>query len=278
MKIPDYIRRAVDKPPVVVDNDYVLLSQLRQQFDDIKRNASRISFMGGEPTLDAAASVAGGISKMAGYAISAAFVPAADEPEPIQATPSTPEGLYMFLRKLQEEIVDYEQEHGALSELTSIKTAVVDLISKEPVRDVKLSHLVIPKSRGIILDDFGCELSLPSLPKAVLVLFLRHPEGIVLKQRAAYFKELLAIYGKFYNQGNPAECVEHCRRLVDVTDGSMDQKITTINAVFKKNLTHSLAEKYQILGDRGGVKSIELNRSLVKLPKDIDDIPLTRLN
>lgn len=274
MKIPDFIRRAVDKPEVVVDNDYVLLSQLRQQFEDVKRNASRISFMGHGLAKEAVLAL-DGIPMMAG-ATTAAFAPTGeDESEPIQATPSTPEGLYMFLRKLQEEIVDYEQEHGAMSQLTSIKSAVVNLISKEPVRELKPSRLIVPKSKGIILNDFGCELSLPSLPKAVLVLFLRHPEGIVLKQRASYYDELLAIYGKFYNKANEEEYVENCKRLVDLTDGSMDQKITTINSVFKKNLTLELAEQYQILGERGGVKSIQLDRSLVKLPEELDNIPLT---
>lgn len=285
MIIPDFIRRladAMDNDVITADNNFELLAKLYQRFDDIKKRDSRISFKGigsalGMTPSFGIAPVLNGVSEMVGLVADAISSEDADEDElePAQSVPNTDEGLYMFSRKLQEEIIEYEQLHGETSELTTIKKAVDNILSKEHGREVSPSRIVIPRYENIKLEDFGCELSLRPLPKAVLVLFLRHPEGIVLKQRALYYEELLAIYGLFYTKDNIDEFKDSCKRLVDITDGSMDEKITTVNSIFKKNLTISLAEKYQILGKRGGVKSIQLDRSLVKLPKELDRIPLT---
>lgn len=278
MKIPDFIRRAVDKPEVVVDNDYVLLSQLREQFDDFKRNASRISFKGRGPAMGAALAL-GGMTMAAGATMST-FAPASigeEESEPIQATPSTPEGLYMFFRQLQEEIEQFEQERGTQPSLESIKQILADHLGDKSNVVLTPSRLFVPRCGGIVLEDYGCELTFHPLPKAVFVLFLRHPEGILLKNRKCYEGELQKIYGKMCNQETNDKIKAHCEKLVNVLDGSMDQKITTINAVLKKNLTRELAEMYQIRGERGGLKSILLDRDLVKYHKDIEDIELTVL-
>lgn len=276
MRIPDFIRRAVDKPEVVVDNDYVLLSQLRQQFDDLLKYSSRISFKGFGSVIGAMPSFG---SAVMGSSMDAAPAPTTNEDDfvPERANPSTEDGLVMLFRQLQEEINLYESEHGTVPALASLKKTLADHLVPEENRVIAPSHLIIPLSKGIKLEDYGCDITLPPLPKAVLVLFLRHPEGIVLKQRASYYHELRSIYGLFCSKDNMEEFEDSCKRLVNVTDDSMDQKITTVNSVFKKNLTIDLAAKYQILGERGGVKSIQLNRDLVKMPKELDRIPLTVL-
>lgn len=278
MRIPDFIRRladAKDDEVITADNDLELLTKLYQRFEDVKSRSNHVFFRGHGLVLGAAPMF--GMSMLADMVNFAPDESCEDDLEPEQSVPTTDEGFYMFLRKLQEEIRVYEQEHGNMSELASVKNALTDRLSKEPAHDVQPSRLVVPRYGNIMLEDFGCGLNLRPLPRAVLVLFLRHPEGIVLKDRKNYFDELKGIYGLVCRKENNNKIAEHCERLLDVADGSMDEKITIVNSIFKKNLTVALAEKYQILGKRGGVKSIQLDRSLVKLPEELDRIPLTVL-
>lgn len=291
MIIPDIIRRladARDNDVITADNDLELLTKLYQRFEDVKRCSNHVRFKGHGPIFGAMPMFgSGGVSMMADMDSVDYAAPCEDEdvleleselePEPEQSVPTTDEGFYMFLRKLQEEIAVYEHEHGTKSALASVKNALADRLSKEPGRDVQPSRLVVPRYGDIMLEDFGCGLNLRPLPRAVLVLFLRHPEGIVLKDRKNYFEELKGIYGLVCRKENNNKIAEHCERLLDVADGSMDEKITIVNSIFKKNLTVALAEKYQILGKRGGVKSIRLDRSLVELPEEFDSVPWTVL-
>lgn len=277
MRIPDFIRRladAKDDEVITADNDLELLTKLYQRFEDVKRRSNHVFFRGHGLVLGAA--LMSGMSMLADMVNFAPDESCEDDLEPEQSVPTTDEGFYMFLRKLQEEIRVYEQEHGNMSELASVKNALTDRLSKEPAHDVQPSRLVVPRYGNIMLEDFGCGLNLRPLPRAVLVLFLRHPEGIVLKDRKNYFDELKGIYGLVCRKENNNKIAEHCERLLDVADGSMDEKITIVNSIFKKNLTVALAEKYQILGKRGGVKSIQLDRSLVKLPEELDKVPWTK--
>ena len=44
------------------------------------------------------------------------------------------------------------------------------------------------------------EISMTALPKAVFLLFLAHPEGIIFKDLSDYREELASIYNKLTNQ------------------------------------------------------------------------------
>lgn len=55
-----------------------------------------------------------------------------------------------------------------------------------------LSRLYITREFRIFLVDYNnLEIKMPVLPKAVFILFLRHPEGIRFKELADYYPELL---------------------------------------------------------------------------------------
>ena len=66
-----------------------------------------------------------------------------------------------------------------------------ELMEAEPT----LSRIVITKDFRIILPDYNdTEIVMTPLPKAVFMLFLRHPEGIPFKLMRNYRDELLYLY------------------------------------------------------------------------------------
>ena len=72
-----------------------------------------------------------------------------------------------------------------------------ELVEEQPT----LSRLVITKDFRFFLPDYNnMEITMSPLPKAVYLLFLKHPEGISFKQLHYYYKELLDIYKQISNR------------------------------------------------------------------------------
>ena len=59
---------------------------------------------------------------------------------------------------------------------------------------VRISRLTITKDGTMMLSDYGKEVKMEPLVKAVYLLFLKHPEGIAFKSLPDYRKELTNIY------------------------------------------------------------------------------------
>ena len=103
------------------------------------------------------------------------------------------------------------------------------------------------------------------LPKAVFLLFLKHPEGIYFKALPDYREELMEIYkiikGPFFNEASARQSIE------DVTDplsNSINEKCSRIREAFVSKFDDSLARYYYVDGKRGEPKKIALPRTLVK--------------
>ena len=142
---------------------------------------------------------------------------------------------------------------------------IIDLF----VRKAKLSRIVITKDNRIILQDFGVEIHLKPLPKAIYLLFLRHPEGIRFKDLPDYTDELRTIYRGMKLRTEAPKKVE--KSIIDVTDPlnhSIIEKCTTIRKEFKKAIGLAAAKHYIIVGKRGEIKRIVLDRNLVVWEKE----------
>ena len=116
----------------------------------------------------------------------------------------------------------------------------------------------------ILSQDADIEVKMPILSKVLYFLFLRHPEGIVLKQISDYRDELLKIYLLFSPSRAMRDVIASIDALTDVSDGSINQKISRVNAAFQTSLSYS--NTWQILGKRGDVKKIEAAES-VEIPE-----------
>jgi len=113
-----------------------------------------------------------------------------------------------------------------------------------------VSPVLVDEHFRILLPGYDMEIKMNALWKAIYILFLRHPEGIVLKQMPSFRDELAHIY---YAMG----CGEYERMeatLDDVTMPGSDnfrQYLSKINHAFTSVLAADLAQHYIISGQRG---------------------------
>ena len=126
-----------------------------------------------------------------------------------------------------------------------------------------LPKLMISRSYRIFLGDERKEVHLEPLVKAVYLLFLKHPEGIVFKNLPDCREELAKIYKKV----RPWDLTDRAlKSLEDVTNpmlNSINEKCARIRKAFGALLDSSVAGQYYIKGVRGKAKKIALPRELV---------------
>lgn len=130
--------------------------------------------------------------------------------------------------------------------------------------DDRLSRLVITKEYRIILPDYNdMEIKMEPLVKAVFLLFLNHPEGILFKHLPDYREELTKIYVKLKPLGLSDRTI---RSIEDVTNpllNSINEKCARIRGAFVGQFDDHMARHYYIDGLRGEAKKISLPRELV---------------
>jgi len=101
------------------------------------------------------------------------------------------------------------------------------------------------------------------LVKAVYLLFLNHPEGIMFKCLPDYRKELADIYNRVLPWGLSERSI---RSIEDVTNpllNSINEKCARIRGAFVGQFDDHMARHYYIDGLRGEAKKIDLPRNLV---------------
>lgn len=131
-------------------------------------------------------------------------------------------------------------------------------------RNEEPRHLFIDREYGIHLDrKDGMVLSLRPLVKAVFILFLKHPEGILLKERDLYEEELNEIYAVIAPNVAREDREGRIRRLVNPTDNSFSEKASVLNARLEKVLPAGTAGHYKIQGTNGFPRRIPLDPLLV---------------
>ena len=136
------------------------------------------------------------------------------------------------------------------------------LVEEKPT----LSHLVVDKDFRILLPDYNnTEITMPPLPKAVFLLFIKHPEGIAFKQLSDYYPELLDIYKQVSNRVIEKNILNSIRDITDPTKNSINEKCTRIREAFLSKFDYAYAHHYYITGKRGEPKKITLPRELIEL-------------
>ena len=109
----------------------------------------------------------------------------------------------------------------------------------------------------------GPELPLRPLVKTLFILFLRHPEGIVLKQRGRYRQEMEEIYAAISSNTSLEDIQARIGRLVDLQDNSFSEKASVLNARLEQLLPAAVSEEYKIQGYNGSPRRIPLNPLMV---------------
>jgi hypothetical protein len=126
-----------------------------------------------------------------------------------------------------------------------------------------LLSLTISKSYRIFLGDNHIEVRMEPLVKAIYLLFLSHPEGIVFKDLPDYRGELTKIYAEVRPWGLSERALQSIEDVTNPLLNSINEKCARIRKAFLNVMDARTAEHYYIKGSRGGVKSISLSRDLV---------------
>ena len=126
-----------------------------------------------------------------------------------------------------------------------------------------LKKLVISRNYRIFLGDERKEVHMEPLVKAVYLLFLQHPEGIIFKDLPDYRQELASIYNKVRPWGLTDRALQSIEDVTNPLLNSINEKCARIRKAFVTKLDSSVAGQYYIKGARGSAKMISLPRELV---------------
>ena len=126
-----------------------------------------------------------------------------------------------------------------------------------------LLSLTINKNYRIFLGDNHLEVRMEPLVKAIYLLFLSHPEGIVFKDLPDYRGELTKIYAEVRPWGLSERALHSIEDVTNPLLNSINEKCSRIRAIFQGEVDASLLDQYIIIGKSGEAKKIALPRELV---------------
>lgn len=130
--------------------------------------------------------------------------------------------------------------------------------------DNRLSRLVITNDFRLLLPDYqNMEIKMEPLVKAVYLLFLKHPEGILFKHLPEYREELTMIYEQLRPAGLTEKALQSIENVTNPLLNSINEKCARIRAAFVGQFDDYMAKYYYIDGKRGEPKKIALPRDLV---------------
>lgn len=123
------------------------------------------------------------------------------------------------------------------------------------------SRITISEDNRVVLTDFdNMEIKLKPLTRAIYIMFLRHPEGIRLKELSLYQNELEQLYADIFPKSNPARRAACIHNLCDPTHNSLNEKISAIRNYLSRIIDESLLPVYSIQGKPGERYQIGLFR------------------
>ena len=130
--------------------------------------------------------------------------------------------------------------------------------------DNRLSRMIITKDYRIVLPDYNdMEIKMEPLVKAVYLLFLKHPEGIMFKCLPDYREELARIYAELRAMGLTDKALQSIEDVTNPLLNSINEKCARIRGAFVGQFDDYMARHYYIDGQRGEAKKISLPRNLV---------------
>lgn len=120
-------------------------------------------------------------------------------------------------------------------------------------------ELTVTEDYKIVLSgEQPIEVKMEPLIKAVYLLFLSHPEGILLKSLPDYRDDLTNLYLLLRPYGLTKRVEKSIADVTNPTQNSINEKCARIRKIFSNILPSSVARYYAISGKRGEVKKIDL--------------------
>jgi len=177
--------------------------------------------------------------------------------------------------KLKDEVDSYQRTNGIN---VLLENQFAEFVKSFEHFEIKpLSSLEIDNTYRIHLPEYKKEVKMYTMPKTIYFFFLRHPQGIYLKDITDYRQELIQIYWLLTKKGESfPECVAQIDKLIDTTQGNLlNQYMSRVSEAFRKVLSSELAKNYSISGRRNELYSIKLDADKVTLPENLKSLNAT---
>jgi len=153
--------------------------------------------------------------------------------------------------------------HHALSILESLRIKM--LYSQNFKQNSPPSKMTIRPGGRIYLSDYSdVEIRMPTMEKAVYLLFIRHPEGIFLSSMVDFKEELIEIYSRLSTRGRLEDINRRINELTNRLNDQMSIKISRIKKAFSDAIGETLAEHYIIRGANAEKRYVKIDRKLVE--------------
>lgn len=166
-----------------------------------------------------------------------------------------------------------ELEHNSCSNLLDDIKHKVRLLRENGISESEIASLfyverplpmlIVSKDYRLFLGDNRVEVHMEPLVKAVYLLFLYHPEGVLFKYLPDYRKELAKIYSEVRPWGLTDRTLQSIEDVTNPLLNSINEKCARIKKVFLGVMEDDMARHYYIDGPRGEAKKISLPRDLV---------------
>ena len=166
-----------------------------------------------------------------------------------------------------------ELEHNSCSILLDDIKQKVRLLRESGISESEIASLfyverplpilIVSKDCRIFLGDKQNEVRMEPLVKAVYLLFLLHPEGIIFKDLPDYRQELTKIYSNIRPSGLTDRAIQSIEDVTNPMLNSINEKCARIRAAFVGQFDDYMAKNYYVDGPRGGAKKIAQPRNLV---------------
>ncbi|MBR5639855.1 MAG: hypothetical protein IKW83_08845 [Muribaculaceae bacterium] len=174
----------------------------------------------------------------------------------------------MALKAIQAQILDYVTKfHADPSQLINTLLEGKIVIGQKD----QLSPLVVNNDLKIVLPNFNeVEVKMPAMCRAIYILFLKHTEGIALRDIGDYRAELEDIYSIVMPGRSEEKAKEAIDNLLDPMSNTLNEYISKIKRCFKSCIIDDeLASNYIITGKRNEPYRIALDSSLISLPRAV---------
>ena len=150
------------------------------------------------------------------------------------------------------------QDSGQLLFLIPI---LKDLLQKqsEKIDFFSISKMEIDFQNRIMLPYFKKEVMMSHLTKSIYFLFLKHPEGLNLKELGNYKKELLTIYTSVSNQLDYDKMAKSVDDVVNLETKAIYTHLSRIKSAFYKIMDDSFAQNYIVSGSGEAERKVLFN-------------------
>lgn len=181
---------------------------------------------------------------------------------------------YMLVNWYDDAYWAYMKEHGEMLAEIDLRIhqlqeqGVDSLILKKILCNMvdenrPLSRIVITSDLRIILPDYhDMEVRMEPINKALFLLFLKHEEGIRIKDLTDYRSELESFYTRL-SHDDRAKRRQTLDSILDPTNNSIHEKISRVRQAFIAKFDEDLAQNYFIKGQRSEAKRIDIDRKMV---------------